>query len=259
MKDYYYILGIRQQADLKEIQTAYHKLVLKFHPEQNGGDRFYTNYYRRIKEAYDVLSDEQSRYRYDRRLELFQSKGESKRSLPPPIIASFFASKKASHAHELITISWEVLNAETVYIKPIGEVASNGTQTVRLQEQLSSAEYIYLELTAHNADKTNTVSKVLEIKNLSFAPSARIAAIEKRQEEAEDNPSLGAPKTSPKKKTSSSSKTKTKKKQPKSKKTRTSIPAEQRRNQGQAYLLVIAMLFIMAVMLYIIYSLNPIL
>jgi curved DNA-binding protein CbpA len=257
VKDYYYILGIRRQADMKEIQNAFHKLSLKFHPNEHNNDPFYTNYYRRIKEAYTQLSDEQRRYVYDRRLTKFEAQSKTKTKVPPPVIASFFASKKASHIEDLITISWEVLNAEQIQITPIGQVASNGTQTVRLPEHQKNEPYIQLELEASNADSTNTVSKTLEIRNLSYLPP---------EEEVYNPTPVRKPKRNNEKSTSNTKQTKTRKKKnnaSKRKKKSTTNPdsspdPRQNENQVIAYILVMGMLFIIGIMLYIINSLNPI-
>jgi molecular chaperone DnaJ len=64
IKDYYNILGVEKNADEKEIKTAYRKLALKYHPDKNDGvdtdDSF-----KKIAEAYSVLSDSQKRAAYD--------------------------------------------------------------------------------------------------------------------------------------------------------------------------------------------------
>ncbi len=273
LKDYYYLLGIRRKADLKEIQQAFRKLAIKFHPEDRDSDPFYNNYYRRIKEAYDQLSDEQRRYTYDRRLARFEAASNNKQATPSPVINSFFASKKESKVDELITISWEVLNAEAVKITPIGEVASNGTQTIRLPEMRQDQEYILLELQATNADESNSVSKTLSIKNLSFVRSeaadtdTTYLRPRKKTQPKKERPIPSfeeepAVVTIPKKQKTPKAipkKVKTKPKKVTTKRTQSNTPNPRQQNQTVAYIIVAGMVFIMIIMSYVIYSLNPVL
>lgn len=64
-KDYYDVLGVKRDADEKEIKKAYRALARKFHPDINkdagSEDRF-----KAINEAYQVLSDPEKRAKYDR-------------------------------------------------------------------------------------------------------------------------------------------------------------------------------------------------
>lgn len=66
-KDYYQILGIKPNATAEEIKQAYRKLVKKFHPDKNEGDKFFEEYFKLIQEAYEVLSNQEIRRKYDRR------------------------------------------------------------------------------------------------------------------------------------------------------------------------------------------------
>lgn len=62
-KDYYSVLGVSKDASLKQIKDAYYKLAMKHHPDKNQGNL--TQKYREIKEAYDILSNESSRMKYN--------------------------------------------------------------------------------------------------------------------------------------------------------------------------------------------------
>ncbi len=63
--DYYEILGVDRQATNDEIKRAYRRLARQHHPDVNGGDPEAEETFKRISEAYAVLSDESKRRRYD--------------------------------------------------------------------------------------------------------------------------------------------------------------------------------------------------
>lgn len=63
--DYYAVLGVTRTASKKEIATAYRRLALKFHPDSHPGDENATQKFKEAAEAYEVLSDDGKRARYD--------------------------------------------------------------------------------------------------------------------------------------------------------------------------------------------------
>lgn len=65
-RDYYEVLGIGKSASKEEIKKAYRKLAIKFHPDKNPGDSTAEEKFKEAAEAYDVLSNEEKRARYDR-------------------------------------------------------------------------------------------------------------------------------------------------------------------------------------------------
>ncbi|MBV7362943.1 DnaJ domain-containing protein [Actinomycetaceae bacterium TAE3-ERU4] len=64
-KDYYKILGVSEDADQAEIKKAYRKLARKYHPDKNPGDAKAEETFKRVGEAYAVLSDPKERKNYD--------------------------------------------------------------------------------------------------------------------------------------------------------------------------------------------------
>ena len=63
--DYYEVLGISRAAGEREIKQAYRRLARKYHPDVNAGDKSSEARFKKINEAYEVLSDKGKRKKYD--------------------------------------------------------------------------------------------------------------------------------------------------------------------------------------------------
>ena len=64
-RDYYEVLGVQKGASAEEIKRAYRKSAMKYHPDRNPGDKEAEEKFKECGEAYEVLSDETKRQRYD--------------------------------------------------------------------------------------------------------------------------------------------------------------------------------------------------
>jgi len=64
-RDYYDILGVTKSSSADEIKKAYRKLAIKFHPDKNPGDKQAEDNFKEAAEAYDVLSNEDKKRKYD--------------------------------------------------------------------------------------------------------------------------------------------------------------------------------------------------
>jgi len=65
-RDYYEILGVERTASADEIKKAYRKLALKYHPDRNPDDKEAEENFKEAAEAYEVLSNQENRSKYDR-------------------------------------------------------------------------------------------------------------------------------------------------------------------------------------------------
>ena len=64
-RDYYEVLGVAKDADENAIKRAYRKLAMKYHPDRNPDDEKAAENFREVTEAYEVLTDDGKRARYD--------------------------------------------------------------------------------------------------------------------------------------------------------------------------------------------------
>jgi curved DNA-binding protein len=64
-EDYYKILGVNKKASNEDIKKSYRKLAMKYHPDHTKGDKSAEEKFKKISEAYAVLSDKEKRKQYD--------------------------------------------------------------------------------------------------------------------------------------------------------------------------------------------------
>lgn len=65
-RDYYEVLGVQRTASMDDVKKSYRKLAMKYHPDRNPGNKDAEEKFKEATEAYEVLSDQEKRARYDR-------------------------------------------------------------------------------------------------------------------------------------------------------------------------------------------------
>jgi len=65
-EDYYSILGVEKDASPEDLKKSFRQLAMKYHPDRNNGDKDSEERFKKIAEAYSVLSDPEKRQNYDR-------------------------------------------------------------------------------------------------------------------------------------------------------------------------------------------------
>lgn len=184
MKDYYYFLGVPQNASAKDIKKAYRKLSLKYHPDKNENDDYFSDRFKEVKEAYETLTDPQRKRIYDQNL---NSQQRNVKSILPPKIKNFSASKIRAQKDEEITIYWNTYDADLVKIVPFGLEKPNGERTIRIKEFDSNGKFQIL-LHATNTILHKTIVQGITITELIENES------NSDQKETLSNPSESFPK-----------------------------------------------------------------
>ena len=84
-EDYYKLLGVQKTATKAELKKAFRKLAMKYHPDKNINNKAAEEKFKKINEAYAVLSDDKKRKQYD----TFGAEGFSKRFSQEDIFRGF--------------------------------------------------------------------------------------------------------------------------------------------------------------------------
>ena len=97
-ESYYELLQVSQNADPEIIQAAYRRLMLRYHPDRSSETNA-AEMARRLNLAYEILSDQTKRARYDRELDIHSSRTAT----PPP---SSEASQPDPEPEPKLTFVW---------------------------------------------------------------------------------------------------------------------------------------------------------
>ena len=158
MNDYYDILGVNRDATQEEIKKAYRKLAIKYHPDRNPGDKKAEEKFKKINEAYSVLSDESKRAQYDQ----FGSVGDMGG------FSGFEGFESATAEDIFDTFS-------SVFGDIFGDFQSRRNRRKRPQK----GEDVRLNLTIDFKEAVFGAEKEIEIKNRKICPNCNGTGAEK--------------------------------------------------------------------------------
>ena len=147
-RDYYEVLGVEKNASDAEIKKAYRKLAMKYHPDQNPGDKTAEEKFKEINEAYEVLSDADKKARYDQ----YGFAGVDPNFNPN---AGFTALAEAGSDLEISAISSAISSEAAQRRRPAAEEARRRART----SSARSRSALRTRLSAVNARSPSPASK----------------------------------------------------------------------------------------------------
>jgi curved DNA-binding protein CbpA len=165
MKDYYYLLGLKQNASVDEIKDAYRRLSKKFHPDVNDGDAFFAERFKDIQEAYEVLISLERRKIYDVKYSN-RTESSSSNSNFSPEIELFTSNKIGIHIGDEITFKWKTINADVVVLEPLGAVKPIGQITYKIKNV--KVNKIQFRLVAVNSNIDRKTESEIIVNNLTY-------------------------------------------------------------------------------------------
>ena len=179
MKNYYYILGIENNASESDIKKAYRKLSIKFHPDKNKGDKFFENRFKEIQEAYETLLNRNKRIIYDSKFkkENFRQgfKNTESNVKESAEIISFDVSRTNISDREEITFFWATKNITKVKLSCFDSyLPPTGKKTLKINAKESK------ELTIH--------LRAYDISNKIISDSIRLNFTKKSEPSEKDDP-----------------------------------------------------------------------
>lgn len=163
MKNYYQLLEIQRTATPQDIKRAYRKLSFQYHPDKNQGQPYFNDLFIQIKEAYEVLSDDNRRKNYDDALDILtQQPHHKEEEFVQPVIDFFYINTNTFKIGDVIEFRWKTHFADTVEIRPFGKVLSEGIKKFRITH---ATDFIMVELVALNTISRRYAMSSIQINN----------------------------------------------------------------------------------------------
>ena len=133
--NYYDVLGLPRSASDKDVRDAYRKLARRLHPDVNPGDQAAAGRFKRVNEAYEVLSDEESRKDYDQYGDNWRHADDLRRA----------GVGRGARVHGFGDLGWQRGHGDSVFNLFDGSFGQTGNMRSGPRVQETTAEISLLE------------------------------------------------------------------------------------------------------------------
>jgi len=144
MKNYYEVLGISRNATQEEIKKAYRKLSMKFHPDKNEGDAFFEEMFKKIQEAYEVLSNTSKRHQYNAMLDSYQGNPEEFRRYQENLRRQF--EEELKKRENEMRRKYQTSGGQTQRQQVIDENIKKGNSTIQVLVGIAAILFLVIVL-----------------------------------------------------------------------------------------------------------------
>ena len=179
-ENYYDILGVNKNASVQEIKKAYHKLAIKYHPDKSESD---PDTFKKISEAYSILSDEDKRHQYDTTgisdffienpMDLFE---QLMKDFKPDIFSNFSDDLSKSFKSGNVTV-------KTFLYEP----NVNDNLNDKIKKAVPDIMNTFSNVLSGNEHKVDNPNKVNLVKNLMQTTSSLFMNDEKSDDSSDDS------------------------------------------------------------------------
>ncbi|WP_297880841.1 DnaJ domain-containing protein, partial [uncultured Campylobacter sp.] len=149
-EDYYEILGVSEDSKIDEIKSKYRKLAFKYHPDRNPDNENASEKFRKISEAYEILSDNEKREKYDKKRKESNLKADKKENRNFNEYKNTFGnfSFMPNDIRNMFNSRFNVENIDKIDLDPNFKIADEDTLSLMREDILSrimEEEYETLE------------------------------------------------------------------------------------------------------------------
>jgi DnaJ-class molecular chaperone len=154
--DYYKILEVNKQSSLEEIKKSYKKLAIKYHPDKGGN----AEQFKKISEAYQVLSDPEKRKNYDNNnnANIFDNLNNHNKFTDAHELFNFvFNTNNPFSSNISISSNSSFTNNINSFSKSTSVIISNGKKietTIEIKNGVKSESKIETDLASGNVTKS---------------------------------------------------------------------------------------------------------